>query len=221
MEKHIVRVLSAGLVTHNVKRFVVEKPAGYTFVPGQATDVAINKPGLENELRPFTFTSTNDQDYLEFTIKIYDTHEGVTAKLRNINAGDELIIHEVFGAIHYQGPGLFLAGGAGITPFIAILRQLKLQGKLAGNVLFFANRTENDIIYKDELYDMLGENYLDVLSNPIAPQPGAFIEMKMLKERVLKGTQFYYICGPDKFTDIMVDDLTALGVRKHQIIIEQ
>ena len=221
MEKHIVKVVETELVTHNVKRFAVEKPAGYTFIPGQATDVAINKPGLENELRPFTFTNTNNQEYLEFTIKIYDTHEGITAKLRDVNKGDELIIHEVFGAIHYKGPGLFLAGGAGITPFVAIFRQLRLQGELAGNVLFFANRTENDIIYKDELREMLGENYLDVLSNPISPQPGAFIEMKMLKEQVLKGTQFYYICGPDKFTDIMVEDLTALGVRKHQIVIEQ
>jgi ferredoxin-NADP reductase len=220
MEKHIVKVLKTQFVTYNVKLFTVERPAGYEFVSGQATDVSINKPGLENELRPFTFTNTNDQDHLEFTIKIYKSHAGVTAKLLEVNEGDELILHEVFGAIHYRGPGLFLAGGAGITPFISILRQLRLQGELAGNILFFANRTENDIIIRDELREMLGENYFDVLSEPIAHQPARFIDMKMLKEQVLKGIQLYYVCGPDKFIDIMVENLTALGIIKNQIILE-
>ena len=64
MEKHIVKILAADFVTHNVKRFRVEKPAEYYFTPGQATDLAINSIGLETELRPFTFTCLNTVDYL-------------------------------------------------------------------------------------------------------------------------------------------------------------
>jgi ferredoxin-NADP reductase len=221
MKKHIVKVLKTEFLTHNVKRFEVEKPAGYTFIPGQATDVSINKPGLENELRPFTFTGTNDQDHLEFTIKIYKSHDGVTAKLIDVNEGDELIIHEVFGAIHYKGPGLFLAGGAGITPFLAIFREQKRQGDFTGSSLFFANRNEKDIFLHDELKSLFGENYTDVLSEPTPPTSSAFIEMKMLKEEVLKGTNLFYICGPDKFIEIMLENLTSLGVRKSQIVIEE
>ena len=221
MEKHIVKVLHTELIIHNVKRFIVEKPAGYTFIPGQATDVSINKPGLENELRPFTFTGTADQDHLEFTIKIYRSHAGVTAKLLDINEGDELIIHEVFGAIHYKGPGLFLAGGAGITPFLAIFREQLRHGDLSGSTLFFANRNEKDIFLHDELKEMFGENYIDILSEPTPPMQPAFIEMKMLKEEVLKGTSLFYICGPDNFIEIMLENLMSLGVRKSQIIIEE
>jgi ferredoxin-NADP reductase len=99
MEKHIVKVLKAAYLTHNVRQFTLEKPAGYTFVSGQATDVSINKPGLEDELRPFTFTCVNGDDHLEFTIKIYTDHDGVTSKLAAIDEGDELIVHEVFGSI--------------------------------------------------------------------------------------------------------------------------
>ncbi|MBS1527279.1 MAG: flavodoxin reductase, partial [Bacteroidetes bacterium] len=122
MEKHIVKILKAHFVTHNVRQFDIEKPGGYTFIPGQATDVSINKPGLEEELRPFTFTSLTEWPHLQFTIKIYTDHNGVTNKLGQLNEGDELILHEVFGAINFKGPGLFVAGGAGVTPFIAILR---------------------------------------------------------------------------------------------------
>lgn len=42
MEEHIVKILNIDKVTHNVKRFQVEKPEGYTFNPGQATEVSIN-----------------------------------------------------------------------------------------------------------------------------------------------------------------------------------
>jgi hypothetical protein len=44
-------------------RFKVQKPEGYTFVSGQATDVSINTPNQKTK-RPFTFTSLNDNDYL-------------------------------------------------------------------------------------------------------------------------------------------------------------
>ncbi len=221
MEKHIVKVLKTEFVTHNVKRFTVEKPAGYSFTPGQATDVSINKSGLENELRPFTFTCLDDADYLEFTIKIYTDHDGVTSKLLNVNEGDELILHEVFGAINYKGPGLFIAGGAGLTPFIAILRKLKQQNKLAGNILLFANRTEDDIIIKDELNAMLGNNHIDIISKPLDGKPGRLIDTELLKHYVGDNLEYYYVCGPDKFTASMVDDLEKLGISKERIVIEE
>ena len=123
--EHIVRITRIENVTHNVKRFQFEKPAGYHFTPGQATDVSINKDGWREELRPFTFTALNEWPFLEFTIKMYSDHPGVTNELNTLQPGDELIIRDAWGAIEYKGPGYFIAGGAGITPFIAILRQLK------------------------------------------------------------------------------------------------
>jgi ferredoxin-NADP reductase len=222
MEKHIVKILETEYVTHNVKRFRVEKPAGYNFIPGQATDVAINQHGLKDELRPFTFTCLNTANYLEFTIKIYTGHNGITEKLGAINAGDELILHEVFGAIAYKGPGVFIAGGAGITPFIAILRQLKSDNKLAGNTLLFANRTEGDIILKNELSKMLGENFVNVIEKPSNPDtPAGFIDEPLLKQYIRNKTAHYYVCGPDKFISAMVENLKNLGVKKSQIVIEE
>jgi ferredoxin-NADP reductase len=121
-EEHIVKILKTEYVTHNVKRFTLSKPDSYKFKPGQATDIVINLPEWKEERRPFTFTSLNEWDHLEFTIKIYSDHNGVTNKLGTLLAGDELILHDIWGAIHYKGEGIFIAGGAGVTPFIAIFR---------------------------------------------------------------------------------------------------
>jgi predicted ferric reductase len=59
-----------------------------------------------------------------------------TEQLRCLQSGDEMIIEDAWGAIEYKGPGYFIAGGAGITPFVAILRSLFNENKLAGNTLF-------------------------------------------------------------------------------------
>lgn len=221
MSAHIVKVLETGFLTHNVKRFVVEKPSGYTFISGQATDVSINKAGLKDELRPFTFTSINGAEHLEFSIKIYTGHGGITEKLNEINTGDELIVHEVFGTITFQGQGLFIAAGAGITPFVSIFRQLKHDKILQGNSLLFANRSPADIILGSELKEMLGRNYSDVLEEQGNGGPKRIIDASLLKQHIGDFNQYYYICGPDKFTLSMIRHLDDLGVDKSYIIYEK
>jgi ferredoxin-NADP reductase len=219
---HIVKILSVEDVTHNVKRFTVEKPLNYKFIPGQATDISINKPGFESTVGPFTFTSLNQSEYLEFTIKIYKEHDGLTSKLSTLNPMDELIVHDVFGTIQYKGPGIFIAGGAGITPFLAILRQLKLENSLSGNTLLFANHNEDDIINKAELKYILGDNYIDVLKAPLNPEnQSKTIDRTLLKAYVGDQNKWYYICGPDAFTAGMVDHLQNLGVQSVKIVIEE
>jgi len=228
VKAYIVKVLKTDFVTHNVKRFAVEKPAGYTFIPGQATEISINKATLQDVLRPFTFTSLPEADHLEFIIKIYTDRNGMTEKLLHVNAGDELIVHEVFGTIRYEGPGVFIAGGAGITPFIAILRHLfflelsKQNKKVTDNTLLFANRTTDDIILKDELKEILHDHYHDIIEVSVAGAPGRRIDRALLSQYVLQSaTHYYYVCGPEKFTTSVVENLLALGISKPQIILEQ
>jgi ferredoxin-NADP reductase len=221
MESHIVKVLATEYLTHNVKRFVTEKPAGYSYTPGQATDVAINRPGLESELRPFTFTSPVNAGYLEFIIKIYKGHNGVTEKLADIVPGDELIIHEVFGAIRYKGPGVFIAGGAGITPFIAIFRQLGATGAHPNNTLLFANHTTTDIILKDELKTFLGDRDIDIIRYPLPGEEQKILDKKLIAASAGDHATYYYICGPDQFTADMIGMLHELNVADQFIVFEQ
>jgi len=204
MEEHIVKIISTEPVTHNVKHFKLEKPENYQFIPGQATEIAINKDKWKNERRPFTFTSLNEWDHLEFTIKIYTDHDGVTNQLGQLKAGDELLLHDIWGAIHYTNEGTFIAGGAGVTPFIAIFRQLQKDGKLGNNKLIFSNKTYRDIILKDEFAAMLGNNFINTLTEEEVPGYDHHrIDEEYLKEKIQDFNQQFYICGPD----VMVKDL--------------
>lgn len=198
MEEYKVRILATEQLTHDVKRYSVEKPAGYAFVPGQATELAVDEDGWREERRPFTFTSLNDWDHLEFTIKTYPDHKGVTQKLAGLQPGDHLLIHDVWGAIQYKGEGLFIAGGAGITPFIAIFRQLRKDRQLGKNRLLFSNKTHSDIILENEFETMLGDRFIRTLTaESYGSLPQRRIDENFLKEYITGSDQHFYICGPD------------------------
>lgn len=221
-EEHVVKIIKTENVTHNVKRFTLSKPENYVFTPGQATDIVINLPEWKKERRPFTFTALNDWPQLEFTIKIYDDHKGVTNKLGTLHAGDELILHDIWGAIHYKGEGVFIAGGAGVTPFIAIFRQLYKDNKVGNNKMIFSNKTSRDIILKEEFEKILGDNFINTLTEEDNPKyEHRKIDADYLKEKIKNLDQYFYICGPDPMIEDIKKDLLNIGVKEDKIVIEQ
>jgi Flavodoxin reductases (ferredoxin-NADPH reductases) family 1 len=222
MEEYVVKILNIENVTHNVKRFQFEKPVGYSFIPGQATDVSINIPSLKNEKRPFTFTSLNSAGYLEFTIKIYTDHNGITNELGKLEPGSELIIRDVWGDIAYKQRGVFIAGGAGITPFISIFRDLQSKRKIGGNTLIFSNKTKKDIILESELKLMLGNSFINILSEEKSEGYAyGFITEEFLKANIPENPQNYYLCGPPPMMEVVIKQLSGLGVNEKSITMEK
>jgi len=221
MEEQIVRIIRIDQVTHDVKQFRVEKPEGYSFIPGQATEVSVNTSKLRDEKRPFTFTCLNRESYLEFTIKIYPSHNGVTNELGKLKPGDELIIRDVWGAITYKGKGVFIAGGAGITPFISIFRDLRTKNEVQGNTLIFANKTKADIILEQEFKNMLGNAFINILSDEkVDGYFNGMITVDFLKENIGDPNRNIYLCGPPPMMDAVKKQLANLGVRDNSITLE-
>jgi len=219
---HTLKILEITTLTHDVKRFTLEKPEGYTFTPGQATEVAIDQEGYRNEKRPFTFTSLPEDEHLEFTIKAYHDHEGVTHKLDSLVHGDRLLIDDAWGAIEYKGVGTFIAGGAGITPFIAILRDLKNKNQLAGNRLLFSNKEAKDVFMREEFEQMLGENFISTLSREeVEGHEHGRIDGDFLKKHVTSFSDHFYVCGPDKMVKDLNEKLKELGAQPNALVFEE
>ena len=222
MEPVSVKIKTIENLTHDVLKIVTEKPANYSFTPGQAAEVSINKPAWRDEKRPFTFTCLPKDDYLEFTIKTYPFHKGVTNELLQLKENDELLLHDVFGAISYQGEGVFIAGGAGVTPFISIFRFLQSNNLTGSNKLIFANKKENDIILRKEFENLLGENFINILSDEKADgfEHGQ-ITQEFLKKYIPAFKTPIYLCGPEPMMDAVEKQLSNLGVEKESIIKEE
>ena len=217
----ITKIKSIQKITHDVFQIKAERPKNIEFTPGQATEISINKDGWQTEKRPFTFTSLPDDNYLEFTIKSYPDHNGVTNEIAKLKAGDELLLHDVFGDIHYKGEGIFMAGGAGITPFISIFRYLDSTNQLGKNKLIFANKRKADIIMEHEFKRMLTENFINVLSDEKAQgYEHGFITEDLLKKHSPLIAKHYYICGPPPMMDAVEKILHALKVPEGTIVKE-
>ncbi len=216
-----VKIIAVEHLTHDVIRIVTEKAPALTYLPGPAADVSINKQGWEQELRAFTFTSLPEEDHLQFTIKTYPSHNGVTGQLLSLGKGNELIIHDVFGTITYKGEGIFIAGGAGVTPFIAILKQLEKANKIGNNKLIFANKTKADIILEDHFSTLLGSNFINILSDEErAGYSHGYVSAELIKKHMDKSTAYFYLCGPDPMVLAVEKYLSELGIPDGSIVKE-
>ena len=216
---YTVKILETEMLNHNVKRFITERPQGLNYTPGQA--VLIEIPEMKGEKHPFTFTGLLTDPHLEFTIKLYHDHKGVTDHLTAYRPGDTLKFGNPWGAIKYKGPGIFMAGGAGITPFLAILRNLYKSGRIDGNALWFSNKTEKDVFLEVELRKMLGDRLtLLITKQSSIRQENARLDKEYLKAHAQNFDQYFYVCGPEKMVKELSTTLRELGVDAENVVTE-
>lgn len=218
---HELTLRSKEQLTPDTYRYVFEKPANLDFKPGQATELTLLKDGWRDEGRPFTFTSLPADGALEFVIKSYPERDGVTKELAKMEPGDKVEIEPAFGAISDHGPGVFIAAGAGITPFIPILEKHDAEGHM-DCTLIFTNETEKDIILRKKWEKMDGLTTVFTVTD----QDGADVEERMvdnafLKEHLTRFDQTFYICGPEAFVSDVRDALKELGADADKIITEE
>lgn len=226
-EVFTVKILKMESLNYNIKKIRVEKPVDYSFVNGQATEVAVNSKGFRDKFRPFTFTSLNTDSYLEFIIKIYSVkdnpkHTGVTEKIGELDVGDEFLVKEPFGDIGYKGSGLFLAGGTGITPFYSMFKDLNKRNLTESNMLIFSNSFGRDIFLEEELKNLLGKENISFTISQEKRQgyEHGRVGEEMIRELDLQGDCFYYVCGPGPFQQSMITILDKLNVSKKKIFAE-
>lgn len=221
MEPLIAEIKSSTFITPDVKRFVLTRPTGLKFKPGQGVMVAIDRDGWRDKWRPFTFTSLTTSRNIELIVKIYNDHKGVTEQLGVIRKGERLLLGDVFGTITYNGPGVFFAAGTGITPFLAIFRDLEKKKKMKANTLVYSNRTGSDVILDTELAKLLGKRYFKLFTRErVIGFRDRRIDKNTLIALVQNFDQHFYICGPKEFVRDLEEMLLSLGANANTLVFE-
>ncbi|HEY6625705.1 MAG TPA: hypothetical protein VIZ21_02005, partial [Ignavibacteriaceae bacterium] len=143
-------------------------------------------------------------------------------ELLKLKRDDELILHEVFGSIGYKGEGVFIAGGAGVTPFISIFRYLESKKETGDNKLIFANKTKEDIVLAQEFENLLGNNFINILSDEkVNGYPHGKITEEFLKPHIKSSIKYVYVCGPPPMMEAVEKQLKNLNVDEEHIIKEE
>jgi ferredoxin-NADP reductase len=178
----------------------------------------LDRPGRPSEKAPLSFTGLNSDPELHLALKTHLEREDITAHIRRMEEGAVVRISDPKDEVVYRGPGVFIAGGTGVTPFMAIFRQLAKDGKLDGNMLLYANKRGEDICFEGELYTLFGTNFISILALEDRPRNATGkIDAGFIAKHVKDLEQPFYICGPEPFVNDVVDVLTEVGVEKDRM----
>ena len=176
--------------------------------PGQ---YAFLKFAHDNEPHPFTIASSGDDpNRLRFAIKKLG---GFTASLPNhLQIGQSVDVEGPYGEFTFEGPGerqVWVAGGIGITPFLAQLDYLASHGGTKQSVDFwYSTRSDQDTMFPDSLAQLCqqsGVNFYHLNSTKkeyltvdlIQPVVGNFDDVSI------------WFCGPPAFAQCLLKGLDA------------
>jgi predicted ferric reductase len=198
-------------------------------LPGQFQFITPHGGELREEEHPFTISScTTESGHHSSTIK---ESGDFTSYIGRIRPGDWVAVQGPFGRFSYllhprETDLVFIAGGIGVTPFMSMLRHMASTARETPVLLLYANRTEEDIAFAQELDRLArgktpGLSVVHVLESPPEGwgQETGRITGDVL-ERNLDGgirNKAFYICGPPPMMRSVIDILRHLRVPRRRV----
>jgi len=130
----------------------------------------------------------------------------------------------------FGGPLLLVAGGSGVVPLMAMLRERASADPRPPAVLLYSSRNFDDVIYRDELAALAAaDTGLRVIQTLTRSQPAGWtgydrrIDRPMLSEAIAAAgpAPLVYICGPTLLVEAAANGLVELGVPPAQVRTER
>lgn len=216
------RIIHVEKATHDtsVLRLV---PAGgplFSFRAGQYCHLK-NPTFRPDEIHSFSIASGEyTKDYVEFCIKEYGQWTKTTSALK---VGDLLHIEGPFGDVFLDTSlsyVVFLVGGVGIAPVMSMIRTIGELDQPVVPVLLYGARTPGDLVYKNEIEQILAKKNgkVSYIFSHLPPDflwngHRGFITPEIITSEVdLTKQPAFYMFGPPIFVDTMATELTGLGV---------
>jgi predicted ferric reductase len=221
---------------HNVWTVKMAPPAGekiYDYQPGQFQFITfLRGSDLPVEEHHWTISSSpSNTQYVSSTIK---ASGDFTKTIGRTEVGDKAVIEAPFGRFSYalypnERDFVFIAGGIGITPIMAMLRHMRDTKSAKSAALIYSNRTERDIVFREELDEIQTGGFpklrvIHVLSDPSDDWKGE--KGRADKDRIRSycgndlASKAFYVCGPPPMIEAVVAGLRDLGVSSGAIHIE-
>lgn len=236
MAIHETRLVRRETVAEGTMAFYFSKPSAFRHQAGQSALVKLIEPPEtdgKGDARTFTIASAPHEPELMFATRMRDTAFKRVLKKAPVGTAmtidgpnGEMVLHD-----DPARPAVFLAGGIGITPFLAMARHAANERLPHRLYLFYSNRRPEDAAFLSELQsiEQLNPNYR-LIATMAEPEKSAqrwsgetgFIRREML-ERHLAGmtNPIYYFAGPPAMTMAMQKMLEAIGISEQAMRYEE
>ena len=205
----------------------------YEFSPGQYLTLKLEVNNEECR-RSYSICSSSDED---ITVAVKKVENGLVSTYLNevLNVNDMIDVMTPEGNFTLQPEQtnkrkfVGFAAGSGITPIMSMIKQLKMDEVESSFTLFYSNKTDNDVIFKDTLEELAGDklnvNYIysrQKINNPL-------FEGRISKSKATElikadlsclNADAFYLCGPEEMIFNVKAALEEFGVLDTKIKFE-
>lgn len=161
--------------------------------------------------RTFTIASAPSDQLIKIGVKFYDPSSQFKTKLKSLKIGDEIMGNHVAGDFilpdDSSTPVVFIAGGIGITPFIAMISDMLATGKKTTTDLYYFVSDKSEVAYQDVLKS--------------AQKSGVKVNLRIGKTARLTdedmkkhATARFYLSGPPGFVSVYKTQLQKMGIKR-------
>jgi propane monooxygenase reductase subunit len=229
IQQGVAEVVSKDAVTHDMRHLVLRliEPGEIKYFPGQYMDITIPDTGA---VRSFSManTSSRESGLLEFIIKIYPDGQFSKFLAEKLAEGDRLDLSGPFGVFTLregENDLVFVGGGAGLAPILALLRTMAERGIQRKATFFYGARTKQDLCFEAELRELEEKlpnfQYVPALSEPADGEDwdgetGLITDVVRRHASDLTGAHAY-VCGPPPMVEAALPLMSQLGVEEKRI----
>ena len=190
---------------------------------GQHVDVRLTaEDGYQTE-RSYSIASAPVGTRVALTVQRLEDGEVSPYLTDELRPGDKIELRGPIGGYFVWepsqgGPLMLVAGGSGIVPLMAMIRTRAAAGDDTETRLLYSSRSQDDVIYRDEL-ERLSGNGLTVVHALTESQPPGWtsyarrVDAEMLAEVSPSPAERprFYACGPTPFVEAVAESLVRLG----------
>lgn len=230
-----LKVSQKTVETPQATSFAFEIPdhlqAKFKYEPGQFVSLFLNVNGEEIS-RSYSLCSSPEVDSeFQITVKRVEGGRGSNYLCDKVNVGDTLKVSPPSGHFFKYQPEtkhfVLFGAGSGITPLFSILKYVLDKKPEAYVTLVFANRSEDQIIYKDLLQKWSEEHSSRFSIHHLLSQPSAAWEaptsritegwLKAFSKTLSQDPYEIYICGPDGYMELVKQTLINCEISPDKI----
>jgi ferredoxin-NADP reductase len=212
--------------TPHVRSLVLDVPGWPGHLAGQHVDVRLTADdGYQTERSYSIASAPDDHERLMLSVERLDDGEVSPYLAGELRVGDKLELRGPIGGYFVWDPTaadplLLVAGGSGICPLMAMIRQRAARASSVPTRLLYSSRSLEEVIYRDELDRLAAAGTgLEVVHTLTRVQPPGWsgrarrIDREMLAEVAWPpgDRPLAFVCGPTPLVEAVARALVELG----------
>ncbi len=203
--------------TYELELITDESPMQYR--PGQFAFIKAEVKGLLSQSHPFSMSSKPGTNKLSFGIKNLGDY---TLELGKIAKGTIIKVDGAYGTfsntIVDKPRQIWVAGGIGITPFLAMAKALGSDQQVD---LYYSAKTAKEAVYMEELKSLASKNRNLKIIPFLEDKSGFLTADAIFKNSTDANDANFMICGPLAMMHALRAQLHSKGIKNKDINTEE